>query len=143
MGNGRFLIQSMEVMSGNLDDCFYFDRCVERQARNTNSRAGMFARIAENRHEEIGSAIGHKVLFHKIGRGGYEGGNLHNAFDAAKIAKSSFCLGKDVDSASTRRSLSVRYRQLITDLTRMHKLAAFQRKLARCEKQRTALRKGT
>src|SRR5690606_3509000 len=55
--------------------------------------------------------------------------------------KSSLCLGKDVDSTGACSRLSVRNRQLITNLPRVHKLAAFQRKLARCEKQRTALRK--
>ncbi len=99
----------------------------------------MFASVAENRHEEIGGAIGHKVLFHEIRRGSHEGSNLHNPLDAAKVTKSSLCLGKDVDSTGACSSLSVRNRQLITNLPRVHKLAAFQRKLARCEKQRTAL----
>ncbi len=101
----------------------------------------MFAGIAENRHEEIGGAIGDEMLFDEIRRGGYKDGDLHNALDAVEAAESGLCLSKDVDGAGARRSLSMRNRQLIADPARMHKLAAVQRKLAGCEKQGTALGK--
>ena len=71
----------------------------------------MFAGIAENRHEEIGGAIGHKVLLHEIRRGGHEGSNLHNALDAAKVTESG-----NPNVMLCERGASFGYNTLVSDM---------------------------
>src|SRR5690606_19459401 len=106
------------------------------------SRTRMLSGVAENVDEQIRRAIGNKMLLGEIGGGGNKYGNLHHAFDAIEVAKSSLRLCEDIDCTGTSRRLSLRNRQPASQLAGEDQLAIFKRKLAGSQKQVAALREG-
>src|SRR5690606_40535633 len=97
---GRAVSQArsgIKVLLGFYDG-FDFHRRVHGQDRNPDRRPGMFTTLAQGGNQEIGSAIGHEMLFYIIGSRSDENGYLDDAAQIAEAAKGVAYLRKHIRS---------------------------------------------
>src|SRR5690606_19651883 len=126
---GRAVSQArsgIKVLLGFYDG-FDFHRRVHGQDRNPDRRPGMFTTLAQGGNQEIGSAIGHEMLFYIIGSRSDENGYLDDAAQIAEAAKGVAYLRKHIDGAPFGGKLAGFRSKFAPEQPHRHELAILQR----------------
>ena len=136
-GYGRLLHRSgLGTDSGYADNGFDLHGDLPWQRPDANCRPGMSTRIAENRHEQIRTAVDDRRMIAKI-RGGIDHPqHLHDAAYPREVTERGMKHGDEVKPRQARMCISVFYAYARADFSAVEPATRMCRSLARQVDQR-------